>query len=120
MAELWIDAEAPLSAFTLQAVQQIERLAPFGQRNARPLLCTTGVTLAEPPKPIGTGGRHLALRLSQHGVTLPRRGLRRRRVGRGPGRAADGPIDVAFRPVINTFQGRQNVELHLVDWRVAE
>jgi single-stranded-DNA-specific exonuclease len=70
VAELFIDVEAPLSAFTLQAVQQIERLAPFGQSNARPLLCASGVTLAGPPKALGTSGHHLALMLSQHGVTL--------------------------------------------------
>jgi len=116
VAELAIDAEAPLSAFTLDAVNQIERLAPFGQGNARPLLSTEGVTLAEPPRPIGAEGRHLALRLSQHGVTL-------RAVAFGGGEwadelaALDRPIDAAFRPVINTFRGRRNVELHLVDWR---
>ncbi|OHB73026.1 MAG: single-stranded-DNA-specific exonuclease RecJ [Planctomycetes bacterium RBG_13_63_9] len=113
-----IDAEAPLSAFTLQAVQQIERLAPFGQNNARPVMCTTGVTLAEPPRPIGSGGHHLSMKLSQHSVTL-------RAVAFGAAEWAeplthlDGPIDAAFRPVINTFGGRRNVELHLVDWRTS-
>jgi single-stranded-DNA-specific exonuclease len=114
-AELRIDAEAPLSSFTPEIVQQIERLAPFGEGNARPLLCATGVTLAEPPKTIGNG-HHLALRLSQHGVTL-------RAVAFGGGEWSQEltelaqPIDVAFRPVINDFRGRRNVELHLVDWR---
>jgi single-stranded-DNA-specific exonuclease len=31
--------------------------------------------------------------------------------------AVDGPLDVAFQPVINTFRGRQTVEMHLADWR---
>ncbi len=115
-AELLIDVEAPLSAFTLEAVGQFERLAPFGHGNARPLLCTTGVALAGPPKPLGTSGHHLAMNLSQHGVTL-------RAVAFGGGDWADDlaaaacPLDVAFRPVINHFRGRQSVELHLVDWR---
>ncbi|MEN6405175.1 MAG: single-stranded-DNA-specific exonuclease RecJ [Thermoguttaceae bacterium] len=119
VAELFIDVEAPLSAFTLQAVQQIERLAPFGQENARPLLCASGATLAGPPKPMGANGQHLALQLSQHGVTL-------RAVAFGasdwvePLSAVEGPLDVAFRPVINHFRGRQSVELHLVDWRPSE
>ena len=118
VAVLAIDAEAPLSAFTLRVANQIEQLAPFGHGNARPLLCTSGVTLAESPKPIGTGGRHLALRLRQHEITL-------RAVAFGGGDRADeltsveGPLDVAFRPVINTFGGRRNVELHLVDWRAS-
>jgi single-stranded-DNA-specific exonuclease len=116
VAELRIDAEAPLSAFTLDVVRQIERLAPFGHGNQRPVLCASGVTLAEPPKTIGTGGHHLSLRLEQHGVTF-------RAVAFGGGEwsqqlaALEQPIDVAFRPVINSFRGRQNVELHLVDWK---
>jgi single-stranded-DNA-specific exonuclease len=116
VAELRIDAEAPLSAFTLKAVRQIERLAPFGKDNDRPLLCASGAAVAEAPRTIGTGDRHLALKLEQDGVTL-------RTVAFGGGDWAeeltglDGPIDVAFRPVINQFRGRQNVELHLVDWR---
>ncbi|MEN6450765.1 MAG: single-stranded-DNA-specific exonuclease RecJ [Thermoguttaceae bacterium] len=118
VAELFIDVEAPLSAFTLDAVRQLERLSPFGHGNARPLLCTTGVTLSGPPKPLGASGHHLALNLAQHGVTL-------RAVAFGGGEWADelaaveGPLDVAFRPVINAFRGRQSVELHLVDWRAT-
>ncbi|MHB8899491.1 MAG: single-stranded-DNA-specific exonuclease RecJ [Thermoguttaceae bacterium] len=116
VAELNIDAEAPFSAFTLKVVTQIEQLGPFGQCNSRPLLCTSGVSLAEPPRAIGSGGNHLSLKLSQHNVTL-------RAVAFGGGEWADelagarGPLDVAFRPVINTFRGRRSVELHLADWR---
>ena len=118
-AELWIDAEAPLSAFTVEVVEQAERLAPFGCGNARPLLCASGVTLAGPPQPLGSSGRHLAVRLAQHDITL-----RAVAFGRDdwaePLAAVQGPLDVAFRPTVNRFRGRRNVELHLVDWRLAE
>ena len=113
--ELAIDAEAPLSAFTLRAVEQMDRLAPFGEGNRPPLMCTSGVTLAGPPKPIG-GGRHLSLNVKQHDVTL-------RAVAFGGGEWAEpltnlaAPMDIAFRPVINRFRGRCSVELHLVDWK---
>ena len=116
-AELRIDAEASLAEFTFQTVDQMERLAPFGQSNARPMLCATGVRLAEPPRTIGSGGRHLSVKLTQHNVTL-------RAVAFGGGdwaeelSALNGPIDVVFRPVINTFRGQRNVELHMVDWRI--
>jgi single-stranded-DNA-specific exonuclease len=118
-AELWIDAEAPLNAFTLKVVRQMEQLAPFGQGNPRPMLCTSGVRLAEPPRPMGTGGHHLSLQLVQHDVRL-------RAVAFGAGDRADeltnleGPIDVAFRPMINAFRGRQSVELHLTDWHRSD
>jgi len=114
--ELFIDAEAPLSVFSERIVRQIEQLAPFGHSNHRPVLCATGVTLAEPAKPLGSSGRHLAVRLTQHRVTM-------RAVAFGCGERiaeltpAAGPFEVAFRPMINTFKGRSSVELQLVDWR---
>ncbi|MFZ5829965.1 MAG: single-stranded-DNA-specific exonuclease RecJ [Planctomycetota bacterium] len=115
-AELWIDAESTFSALTVDAVNQMQRLAPFGEGNRPPLLCASEVRLAEPPKPMGNGGHHLQVRLMQHGVTI-------RGVCFGGGEWCDAltridrPIDVAFRPVINDFRGQRKVELHLVDWR---
>jgi len=115
-AELQIDAEAPLSAFTLKTVEQIERLAPFGHSNPRPTLCTSGVTLAGQPRTMGADEQHLSLQLVQHGVKLRAVAFGGADWG-GDLAAGDGPIDVAFRPIINTFRGRRNVELHLVDYR---
>jgi single-stranded-DNA-specific exonuclease len=117
-AELKIDAEVPFGALTLAAMEQMERLAPFGHANPRPMLCASHVTLCEPPKRIGGGGRHLALQLAQHGVRL-------RAVAFGGGEwetdlaAVGGPISVAFRPQINNFRGRRTVELQVCDWQPA-
>jgi single-stranded-DNA-specific exonuclease len=113
-----IDAEAPLSQLTPKTVQQIEMLAPFGEGNPRPVLCASGVRLAAPPKTMGGGDRHLSLRVAQHRVTL-------RAVAFGQGEWAnslqshDGPLDVAYSPVINEYRGFRSVEMHLVDWRPA-
>ncbi|MEM8680956.1 MAG: hypothetical protein AAGF97_16550, partial [Planctomycetota bacterium] len=115
-AELHIDAESPLAQLTLQTVNQLERLAPFGAGNPRPLLCATGVQLAEPPRTMGSGDRHLAARFKQENVRL-------RAVAFGHGDWAEslsqvsGPLDIAYRPVINEFRGQRSVELHLADWR---
>ena len=119
LATIHIDAETPLSGLTLDSVSQMERLSPFGQGNPRPVLCTTAVTLADAPRRIGGGQRHLSVKLRQHGLTL-------RSIAFGQGDWADslseidGPLDIAYRPVINDFRGRRSVELQLVDWRVAE
>ncbi len=116
VAEIWIDAEAPFSQLTSRTVQQIELLAPFGEGNPRPVLCTTGVQLAAPPKTMGTGDRHLSLRLTHLRNTL-------RAVAFGRGEWAEtlqnhtGLLDVAFSPVINEFRGIRSVEMQLVDWR---
>ena len=120
IGEIRIDAEGPLSQLTAQTVHQIESLAPFGHGNPRPVLCATGVRLAEPPKRIGSGERHLSLKIVQHRTTL-------RGVGFGCGdwldeltAAGDAPLDIAFRPVINDYRGRHSVEVQLVDWRASE
>jgi len=113
---LRIDAEAPLSQLTLRTLQQIEMLAPFGAGNPRPTLCACGVELAEPPKMMGASGRHFSVQLIQHGVKI-------RGVAFNKGEEAHeleqfgGPFDIAFRPVINEWRGRRNVEIHLHDWR---
>jgi single-stranded-DNA-specific exonuclease len=118
LPELRIDGEIILSLLTPAIVAEIERLGPFGHGNARPMLCASNVTLAEPPKLIGSGGRHLALRLRQHNTTV--RGVA---FGGGEWAAelarANGPVHVAFRPVINSFAGRCTVEAHVADWREA-
>ena len=117
-AELWIDAELPFSALTLDTMKQIEQLAPFGHANHRPLFWATGVNLLEPPKRMGSTGRHLSLKLAQNGVAL-------RGVAFGGGDWSDelaqasACLDVVFRPVINSFRGRRTVELHVADWRVG-
>lgn len=119
VAEIRIDAEAPLGQLTLATIQQVEQLAPFGAGNPRPILAASAVDLAEPPKRMGGGERHLSARLCQMGVTL-------RAVAFGQGdwademQQVDGPMDIAYKPVINEFRGRRNVELHLVDWRVTQ
>lgn len=117
LAEVHVDAETALHCLTRQTVNQIESLAPFGNGNHRPVLCTSHVRLAEAPKKIGSGGRTLSMTFDQHGVQI-------RAVAFGAAdwadelAAIDGELSIAFRPVINRFRGQANVEIHLDDWRV--
>ena len=114
-----IDAEAPLPQLTLRTVKQLEQLAPFGQSNPRPTLCARGVRLGNQPKRMGRGERHLSVMLQQNEVRL-------RALAFNQGDWADelqhqqGAIDVAYRPVLNEFNGRRSVEVHIVDWKPAE
>jgi single-stranded-DNA-specific exonuclease len=119
VAELMIDAEASLPELTLRAVEEMERMAPFGQGNPRPLLCTSAVKLLELPRPMGKGDRHLSARFVQHGHQF--RGLAFNRAEWIDELSAiSGELDIAFRPVINEYRGHRSVELHLADWRVCE
>ncbi|MEQ8210299.1 MAG: single-stranded-DNA-specific exonuclease RecJ [Lacipirellulaceae bacterium] len=119
LAELSVDAETALNCLTQQTVQQIESLAPFGHGNHRPVLSASNVRLSEAPKRIGGGGRHLSMTFDQHGVKI-------RAVAFGGGdwcdelAAINGELSIAFRPVINHFRGRANVEIHLDDWQIEQ
>ena len=119
VAQVRIDAEAPLSQLTLKTVQEMEQLAPFGNGNPRPLLYSKDVVLNGPPKKMGAGERHLSLRIKQFNTTL-------RAIAFGQAEWAEplerlqSPFEIAFRPVINEYRGMRSVEAHLVDWRKSE
>ncbi|MFM7205788.1 MAG: single-stranded-DNA-specific exonuclease RecJ [Planctomycetaceae bacterium] len=117
-AQLTLDGETSLAAITLDTVEQLERLAPFGEGNRRPMLCASGVTLAEPARTIGQSGKTLQLQIRQHTAKI-------RGVAFGGGEwlphlpPPGQPFHVAFRPKINEYRGRRTAELEVVDWRPA-
>ncbi len=117
--EIVIDAEATLGQLNLEVLKQMEMLAPFGAGNPRPVLYCGSVELDEPARRMGGGDRHLSVRLRQGSKVI-------RGVAFSAGdwcdelNSVDGPIEIAYRPVINEFRGFRKVEIHLVDWRPAK
>lgn len=110
------DVHTALAGLTLESVSQVEKLAPFGQGNRRPVLCASSVHLAEPPRAIGGGGRHISMNLVQHGKKL--RGVAFGGADWLPHLPAPGqPFHIAFKPKINEFRGRGTAEMEVVDWR---
>ncbi len=111
-----IDAEVRLADLTKHAVLMLSKLGPFGRENPKPIFAAARCELAEPPRKMGEGERHLSLRLKHYGTVM-------RAVCFGAGDWADeiaavgGPISVCFAPTINSYNGYENVELRLIDWR---
>jgi single-stranded-DNA-specific exonuclease len=74
------------------------------------------VRLAEPPRTIGGGARHISMNLVQHGAKV-------RGVAFGGAEwleqlpAPGQPFHVAFKPKINEFRGRRTAEMEIIDWR---
>jgi len=114
--ELQVDAEVRLADVTHRAVNELDRLGPFGAGNRRPLFVANDVHLDGPPRTMGEGGRHLSVQLKQYGTRL-----RAIAFGKGDWAAelseVDGPISISFQPGINSFRGRESVQLQLVDWQ---
>ena len=114
--ELGVDAEVSLADLSHRAVKELERLGPFGSENRRPVFVTSHVDVPEPPRRMGGGDRHLSLRVSAYGKSF-------RAVAFGKGDWAEeiaevnGPISVCYTAMLNSFRGRETVELHLLDWQ---
>jgi len=110
-----IDAEVCLSEITKKAVRELDCLGPFGQENPRPQFVATKVKLAETPRTMGEGGRHLSIVFLQQKTKM-------RAIAFGKGEwasqmeAEGGPFSISFAPSINRFRGFESVQLHLKDW----
>ncbi|MGB4708472.1 MAG: single-stranded-DNA-specific exonuclease RecJ [Fuerstiella sp.] len=113
---LRIDAEVHLSEVTRRAVTELQHLGPFGAANPKPRFVSNRVDLAEPPKTMGEGDRHLAIKVRQNTTSL-------RAVAFGRGEwaeeiaATEGPLSISYAPQINSFRGFERVELQLHDWK---
>ena len=113
--ELHIDAEVRLADLTHRAVTELDRLGPFGRSNPRPVFACARVELAEPPRKIGGGERHLSLKVRQHGRTM--RGVSFGHADWADEMVADQPISISFAPSINSYCGQENVEIQVIDWK---
>jgi single-stranded-DNA-specific exonuclease len=115
-SELEIDAEVRLADVTPRAVKELDLLSPFGEDNHRPVFATTRVELAEPPRKMGEGERHLSLRVRQHNTTLRAIAFARADWA-DPIAQLNRPFSISFAPCINRFGGNERVELQLIDWQ---
>ena len=111
--ELKLDGEAQLTQITAELVDHLDRLAPFGHGNRRPLFCIRGIEIAAPPRRVGKTGDHLQLFLRQGQATI-------KAIAFGAGSLFDrlqvgANIDLAFAPTLNEFNGYTTVELEVKD-----
>ncbi len=114
---LVIDADCDLTQVTLDMIDQVQSLAPFGRDNPAPMLCVRNVQLADRARRIGNGGAHLRLSL-RHERTLVQA------VGWRLGDLADQlpagiVVDVVFEPKVNTWEGRRRPDMHVKDIRIV-
>ncbi len=119
---LTIDCDALLGELDLATVRRLHALSPFGRGNRAPTLRVRNIVVAEPPRQIGSQGKHLSLRLREDGPAS-RRWLRAVWWNAGE-RAADLAagmrLDVVIEPKLNAWNGRVNVEAELRDVCICE
>ena len=104
-----------LGLLTLEEIEGLRRVAPWGVGNAPPTLCIRDARV-DSVTPIG-GDRHLKMTVSRDGTRLDCVffGLSVRELGIRAGTK----VDVAFEPGINEFRGSRTVQLLLRSVRPA-
>ena len=116
--KLRLDDEIELEWLTTQAVDALQRMAPYGAANERPRLATTDVELVDEPRIVGQAGRHLQFTVRQ-GRTY-RKAIAFGRGDRAQELADHRRLRVAFEPIINEWNGRRSAELRVLDWKWAD
>jgi single-stranded-DNA-specific exonuclease len=117
MPTIVVDLEIPLEAVDLPLAESLDRLAPFGEGNRRPMFVSRAVRLVTADV-MGSAKNHLRLTL----VTA--RGRRLKALGFKMGErvielAVGQALDVAYTVAVNEWNGVRSAECHLVDFQVC-
>lgn len=113
--QLEIDAYIPLADASLELVEQLERLAPFGPGNPAPVLSARGMVLKE-TNPIGKDKEHLKLVVEDEAG-----GLYEVLWWQGVEESLpDGRFDLAYSLHASNFRGQRSLQVEWAGMRAAE
>jgi len=112
---LEVDAVIAPAELTVEAVETLDLLEPWGTGNSRPVLVVRGAQIQTMAQ-VGHG-RHLKLRLESRGASLD--AIWFSADGRELGLTPGSRVDVAFYPQINEFRGIRTVQLQIIDLHIA-
>ena len=101
------------SAVTLEELDALSALEPYGSGNARPVFCLLGATLLRTQN-VGQN-RHLKLRLGKGSAQFD--GIFFSTVAEDCGCRVGDRVDAAFYLQVNEFRGSRTVQLQMVDLR---
>ncbi|MDR1924475.1 MAG: DHH family phosphoesterase [Planctomycetaceae bacterium] len=113
-AEIFVDGEFPLGAFSHKTVKQISQLAPFGNGNAKPIFIAKNVFVKNPKAMGKEEKKHFTADFTQNGVSL--RGVAFNHSSwTETMQPYDQPMEIVFKAQISNYSG--NVELDVIDWK---
>jgi len=110
-----LEGELRLGDLNLAVMDEMERLAPFGEGNPAPLFAATGLKLAGNPQLCGKGSRHLRFLARQDDTTLAVIAFGKAEWLSQLSSRRDEPFSLAFKPTIDTFDGYPSVQLRAED-----
>lgn len=101
-----------LDEMTVEGIDSLEVLQPFGQGNKKPLFCAPGVFMRNRTE-VGATGNHLRFLASDGVSSVPGIMFRAPEIDRAV--ACDEVVDLVFEPVSETWQGRTKPKLMVRD-----
>jgi single-stranded-DNA-specific exonuclease len=111
-AHVYVDAPLPLSAITPDVVEHLQRLAPFGTANPKPIFEASGVEIVTGPTTMKE--RHLSMTVRQDGRVF-RAVAWRAAEHAAVLQASRAGVDLAYHIERNDFRGESSVELNVCD-----
>ncbi|SFH37551.1 exonuclease RecJ [Desulfotomaculum arcticum] len=109
---LELDALISLEDITYDLVNEIEQLQPYGHGNPGPMFGMSGVKLVN-CRGVGKKNAHLKMLLRQSNKVMDGIGFN---LGKFAGELAAGKdVSVAFTPSVNSWQGRQTLQVEVRD-----
>ncbi len=111
---LRIDAELKPGELTLELLEQLDALEPFGQGNPSVQFVLRGLRPQRPAQRMGAEKQHVKLFATDGRLAYEIVWWRA-----GNTALPSGPFDLACVPEVNEFNGRRSVQLKLLDWRPA-
>jgi single-stranded-DNA-specific exonuclease len=114
---MWIDREVAFETIGPALMREIARLAPFGERNEKPVLLASDLRLAEPPRTVGSDGSHLVLQLRRGAHVL--KAVFFGAAARASELRMGEPVHAVGTPRWNVFRGERKLELELADFRTG-
>ncbi|HWB54322.1 MAG TPA: DHH family phosphoesterase [Tepidisphaeraceae bacterium] len=111
--ELTLETFAELRHLSLPLVQEVQKMAPFGHGNRRPILCLRNLEIATMPRRVGKSGDHLQLFLRQGNSNM--KAIAFNYGAMFDQLSAGRRIDLAAEATINEFNGNIKVELTVKD-----
>lgn len=117
LPKLTIDDEVSLGQLDEPLVRDLSRLEPFGAGNPAPLLATAELDVIGEPRTVGGKGTHLQVTLGDGRMQC--KGIAFGQAGIKPTLLDQRRCRVAFKPIINEWNGRRTVEMQIVDFQFA-
>ncbi|MGH7198217.1 MAG: single-stranded-DNA-specific exonuclease RecJ [Candidatus Omnitrophota bacterium] len=116
-AKLDVESELPLTELDMTFLRDLERIAPFGPGNKKPLFLSRGLRLKGNAKKRGQDTLQCWMTDEAGKTTCEVVGFRAWR--RWNGVRTDGLVDIVHQPALKEFNGIPSIQLELEDWDQA-